>query len=203
MFLQKIFQNKKYADIVIVGLGNPGKEFQKTPHNAGFQAIDLLLEMLQQRKAIKREEHTKEYALYEARIQSKTVVLVKPLLFMNRSGQVTKKILSEYTTESPQCVWIVHDDIDLSLSSLRISFNSQSAGNKGVQSIIDALERKDFYRFRIGVRPNEQFDPVVFVTKQLQPTQQKTLAETVNKCVFALVESIATSPQQVQKQSMK
>lgn len=199
MFLQKVFKNKKHADIVIVGLGNPGKEFKKTPHNAGFEVIDLLLEMLQQRKAIKREEHTKEYALYQAHIQSKTVILVKPLLFMNKSGQVLKKILSEYVTQSPQCVWVVHDDIDLPLSSLRISFDSQSAGNKGVQNIIDELERKDFYRFRIGVRPNEQFDPVVFVTKPLQPTQQKTLAETVNKCVFALVESIATSPQHAQQ----
>lgn len=200
MFLQKIFNNKKHADIVIVGLGNPGKEYKKTPHNAGFETIDLLLEMLKQRNAIKNEQHTKEYALYEARIQSKTVVLVKPLLFMNKSGVVLKKILNEYVTESPQCVWIVHDDIDLPLSALRISFNSQSAGNKGVQSIIDALERKDFYRFRIGVRPNEQFDPVVFVTKPLQPTQQKTLADTVNQCVFALIESIATDPQHAQKQ---
>ena len=200
MFLQKIFQNKKHADIVIVGLGNPGKEFKNTPHNAGFEAIDLLLEMLKQRKAIKDEQHTKEYALYEARIQSKTVLLVKPLLFMNKSGPVLKKILNGYTTQSPQCVWVIHDDIDLPLSSLRISFNSQSAGNKGVQSIIDTLERKDFYRFRIGVRPNEQFDPGVFVTKPLQPTQRKTLAESVNKCVFALIESIATNPQHAQQQ---
>ena len=200
MFLQKIFHNKKHADILIVGLGNPGKEYKKTPHNAGFETVDLLLDMLKQRNAIQREEHTKEYALYEAQIQSKVVVLMKPLLFMNKSGQSVKKVLDIYATESPQCVWVVHDDIDLPLSSLRVNFDSQSAGNKGVQSIIDALGRKDFYRFRIGVRPDGQFNPGVFVTKSLQPPQQKILTDTIHKCVFALLESIATNPQHAKRQ---
>lgn len=199
MFLQNLLKkDRKKADIILVGLGNPGANYKNTPHNAGFEAIDLLGTILKEKEAIKNEEHKKEYALYEAHIKSKVVLLVKPLLFMNRSGFALQKIFEEYEIPN-QNIWIVHDDIDLPLSSFRVSHDSSSAGNKGVQNIIDTLNRKDFYRFRIGIKPSADFDTNIYVTEKLEEKEKQKLENSIRECILYIVESIPKKEVEVKK----
>ncbi len=116
--------------ILIVGLGNSGKKYEKTRHNIGFRVINALQE----------------------EIFDKNIIFLKPDTFMNNSGVAVKKIL-KYSKLKTQDLIVIHDDIDLPIGSIRISKNSSSGGHKGVQSIIDNLETKNFTRIRIGIRP--------------------------------------------------
>ena len=200
MFLQNLFKKQqKPVDIVIVGLGNPGKEYKNTPHNIGFELVDAFVNLLKEREKKIQEHHTKQCAVYETTLKSKRIVFVKPLLYMNRSGVVLKQVLQQYDLPSLKNVWVVHDEIDLPFALLRISFDSQSAGNKGVQNIIDNLDSKQFYRFRIGVRPHGTFNTDQYVTQKLEKQDIDRLDQCVKQCIVALVESIQTSPKQAKQ----
>lgn len=113
---------------LIIGLGNPGKEYEKTYHNAGFLAVDFLTENLPDFKFLKSD------------------------IFMNQSGDFVKKAIKKYKIK-PEELMIAHDDGDIELGKCKISFNRGSAGHKGVESIIKSLKTKNFYRLRIGTRP--------------------------------------------------
>jgi len=117
-------------------LGNPGKVYENTYHNAGFLLIDYLLS---KKPAIPN---------FEFRISK----LLKPDVYMNESGGFVKKALKRKGAK-PEEVLIVHDDSDLSLSSCKLDFDRGSAGHKGVASVINALGTKKFWRLRIGIRP--------------------------------------------------
>ncbi|MBI2042670.1 MAG: aminoacyl-tRNA hydrolase [Candidatus Nealsonbacteria bacterium] len=114
---------------LIIGLGNPGKKYEKTRHNFGFLAIDEL------------QKQT-----------PKDAILLKPDTFMNKSGKAVKEKAAYYKIK-PQDIWVIHDDIDLPLGEYKISRGQGSAGHKGVQSIIDELGTKDFNRIRLGICP--------------------------------------------------
>lgn len=136
---------------LIVGLGNPGKEYQKTRHNAGFMMLD----------AIAKEydfpvfKLSKKYAslVSEGILGRAKVVLAKPQTFMNNSGVAIKSLTKNYKLQTKNLV-VVHDDIDISLGKVKISKGSGSAGHKGVDSIIQSLGTKDFTRIRIGIQPS-------------------------------------------------
>jgi len=115
--------------ILIAGLGNPGKKYEKTRHNIGFRVIDEL-----------------------AKQQSGDFVLLKPQTFMNNSGDEVSAKVNFYKIK-PADLWVVHDDIDLKIGEFKISRNRGSAGHKGVESIIKKLGTKDFNRIRIGTCP--------------------------------------------------
>lgn len=113
---------------LIIGLGNPGKEYEKTYHNAGFLAIDFLTK------------------------NSPIPKLLKTDVFMNQSGSFVAKISKKHHIK-PDEILIIHDDSDIELGNYKLSFNRGSAGHNGVESIIKALKTKNFWRLRIGIRP--------------------------------------------------
>ncbi len=115
--------------ILIVGLGNPGKKFQKTRHNLGFRVVDKL-----------------------RFLKDKKIILAKPQTFMNLSGKAVKSLMTKYKVP-PLNLWVIHDDIDLPLGKIRISKGRGAAGHKGVESIIEELKTKNFIRLRIGIQP--------------------------------------------------
>jgi len=136
--------------ILIVGLGNPGRRFILTRHNVGFSFIDHL-------KKLGRFGPWKVSKLLEAKFSKgklfqKTVVLVKPLTFMNASGRAVLKIARYYKIPKEN-ILIVHDDIDIEIGRIKISKDKSSGGHKGVESVIESLGSKDFVRFRIGIAP--------------------------------------------------
>ena len=144
---------------LIVGLGNPGKKYNKTRHNVGFRVIDEI------KKSLKNRDD---------------IVLSKPDTFMNNSGIAVKKIL-KYSKINTRDLIVVHDDIDLPFGTIRTSKDSSSAGHKGVQSIIDELKSKDFTRVRIGIRPEYEVDAIEFVLKNFNKDEEKKLKEIIKK----------------------
>jgi len=136
---------------IILGLGNPGKKYEKTRHNFGFMALDFLRAEL---KKFSRWSKKNNFAalLAEGEIAGEKILLAKPQTFMNRSGQTAKAIAGFYQIDLAD-ILVVHDDIDLPLGVLRLSKNASAAGHKGVRSIIEALGDKNFVRVRLGIHP--------------------------------------------------
>ena len=148
---------------LIVGLGNPGKKYEKTRHNIGFRVVDEM-----------------ETSFDAA--QDKNLIFLKPDNFMNNSGRAVKKIL-KYSKLKTQNLIVVHDDVDLLFGDIRVSKDASSAGHKGVQSIIDTLGTKDFTRIRIGIRPSHKVDTEKFVLQNFSKDEEKHLPEIIKKAV--------------------
>ncbi len=143
---------------LIVGLGNPGIEHERTRHNLGFTIIDALLKdfSLSTQGLLKEEKKFKseivEVSWQPKRGKEEKAILVKPLTYMNGSGLAVSSISNFYKIDSAQ-IWVIHDEIDLPLGAMKIRFGGASAGHKGVESIIKHLGTDKFWRFRIGIGP--------------------------------------------------
>lgn len=134
---------------LIIGLGNPGKEYLHTRHNAGFLALDFIL------KEIETTSCESKFAakICEARMPDK-VLFIYPETYMNNSGQAIKQLMDFYKLE-PKNILVIHDDIDLPLGVLKFTESSGTAGHNGIKSIIESLGTQDFRRIRIGVESRE------------------------------------------------
>lgn len=131
---------------LIAGLGNPGKEYEKTRHNSGFMAVDLLAEKLNVSVS-----SVKWNALTEiVRIEGQPVLLMKPLTYMNESGNAVIQAVNYYHID-PSDVLIIHDDMDLPVGSVRIRKKGSSGGQKGMKSVIAHMGTDEISRIRIGV----------------------------------------------------
>ena len=131
---------------LIVGLGNPGKEYESTRHNIGFMVLDRLSHELGAGPVVWQTDTKKN--VMTAKIGD--VLLVKPLTFMNKSGFAVKALVDFYKLESAD-VWVAHDDIDLPLGKIRIRQKGGTAGHNGVDSILQQLKSDLFVRFRLGI----------------------------------------------------
>jgi len=144
---------------LIVGLGNPGSKYESTKHNVGFLVIEHLLKDLEpvkksnwdRNEKLKSEIFTFEYQPKVGK--SEKVILAKPLTYMNNSGMAVS-LLSKYFKVKPKDIWIIHDEFDLPLGSMKIRFGGSAAGHHGVESVISALKTDKFYRFRMGIGLN-------------------------------------------------
>jgi len=141
---------------IIVGLGNPGKEYEKTRHNVGFISLDRIAKLYSFGDFKKEEKFEAEIS--QGEIAAEKVFLVKPQTFMNSSGRTVQKIMNFYKMGSNDLI-VIHDDLDITLGEFRIGSGSRSAGHKGVQSIIDFLDSKDFMRVRIGIKVEDRKIP--------------------------------------------
>ena len=144
---------------LVVGLGNPGEQYERTRHNVGFMILDAL-------------ESKPEYA-----------VLLKPQTLMNNSGKAVKE---KYHNDTQLIV--IHDDIDLPLGKIKISKNAGSAGHKGVESIIKEISTKDFIRIRIGIQPEKGKPNNIedFVLKEFTKKELPLLQEAIKNSLTAL-----------------
>jgi PTH1 family peptidyl-tRNA hydrolase len=132
---------------LIAGLGNPGKEYANTYHNVGFLAIDYLLHHSEENETSAQLIQQKKFAYYAL----PNLLLVKPLTFMNKSGEAIKAALSQFHT-TPEELLVIHDDADLPLGSYKIAKDRGAGGHHGIESIIEALGTNTFTRVRIGIR---------------------------------------------------
>lgn len=140
---------------LILGLGNPGKEYAATYHNVGFLAVERLkntitMTMTMARSGKERLFEWKEFCHSDR--DSDCTVLARPLIFMNDSGRAVKQLLQKFKTK-PEKILAIHDDSDIALGDYKLAYDRGAAGHNGVQSIINALGTKKFYRLRIGIRP--------------------------------------------------
>jgi peptidyl-tRNA hydrolase, PTH1 family len=139
---------------LIVGLGNPGIEYQFTPHNLGFLVVDRI--------ASERgvEIRNRQCRALTARVQvgDEPVLLAKPETYMNLSGVSVRELVAEYEAKPESDLIVVQDELDFPLGTLRIHTRRSSAGHNGIESIIGALGTQDFLRIRIGVAPERKVE---------------------------------------------
>ena len=143
--------------IMLVGLGNLGKEFENTRHNVGWAAIDALCANHQISSGASRGVKltlNKRFSAYlgKGEVHGMPLLLVKPTTMMNLSGQAVKKLADFYHLE-PKDIWIVSDDIDLPIGWIRVRQKGSAGGHKGLQSIIDRLGTQEVVRIRLGITP--------------------------------------------------
>lgn len=187
--------NKKNA-IVMVGLGNPGRKYTYTPHNAGFAMVDELKYILASDGIAMKETNKKEVAILEATLAERTLLLIKPLLFMNRSGEAIKRLSTNYKLKTTNYICLIHDDIDLPLGTIRIQSGGGAAGHKGVASIIEVLGENTFLRVRIGVlhlhMPQKRSPELMneYVTKKLRGENKKKFIQTVRSLAQLIAEAL-------------
>jgi len=172
---------------LIVGLGNPGKEYQKTRHNAGFLAMDKIVSQYSDIPTFNFQSKFKA-EISQGIINNEKVILVKPMTFMNNSGQAVQAVLDYYKI-NPKNIIIIHDDLDIPLGEFKISKNKNSGGHKGVQSIIDYLETKDFARIRIGIgtERNKKIPTEKFVLEKFSGEEMGKIERVIEKTIKLLV----------------
>jgi PTH1 family peptidyl-tRNA hydrolase len=162
--------------IFIIGLGNPGPQFNYTRHNVGFEILDLFASKYGFPEFSASEK-------YRGLVSAKdNVVLVKPGTFMNESGKSAAALLKN--TNNPTLV-VVHDEIDLPLGTMKFSQNSGAGGHKGVASIIQHLGNNEFIRLKIGIATDDKKAGEV-VLEKFSPDEQKTLQTVIEKAAEAL-----------------
>ncbi len=159
MFWRKL--GKSNSDLfVIVGLGNPGKEYTASRHNAGYLAIDRLMD----RYGIKLSSKKFDGLSGRGTIDGRKVMLVKPTTFMNNSGRCVKKIVDYYKLDPANDLVILYDDIDLEPGMMRVRTKGSAGSHNGMKSVIQHLKTQEFARIRIGVgTPPPQMDLVDWV----------------------------------------
>lgn len=157
---------------LIVGLGNPGKEYERTRHNTGFRAIDILADKLGC-----KIDKAKFQGLYgQAAYSGAKLFLLKPQTYMNLSGRSVVQ-LSAYYGIPPQRIIVLFDDISLAPGRLRIRGDGSAGGHNGIKSIIAELGSQDFPRVKIGVgaKPNPEFDLADWVLSSFSAKEEKDL----------------------------
>lgn len=170
------------APYLLVGLGNPGREYRETRHNVGFMVIDSVC---------------KAAGISLSRVQSKAIigvghfagrrlVLAKPQTFMNLSGQAIGALVRFYKVPLEQ-ILVAHDDLDLPIGTLRLRPSGGSAGQKGIASTIQHLGTQDFGRLRIGIgRPPGQMDPAAYVLQSFSSGEQPLVNQVLDRAVSAV-----------------
>lgn len=135
---------------LIVGLGNPGIEYQFTPHNLGFLAIDRIA---QQNGVMVDNRHCRALTA-RTRIGNEEVLLAKPETYMNLSGMSVRELMEEHELASVKDLLVIYDELDLPLGSIRIRERGSSAGHKGMESVMGALGTQEVSRMRLGSAPD-------------------------------------------------
>ena len=168
---------------IVVGLGNPGPEYENTRHNAGFHVVDLLAENL--RVTYWKDEAGAKVGV--VRFGDDDLVLAKPQTYMNLSGKAVAKLVRAYEA-APEDVIIVHDDLDLPEQTVRVKRGGGHGGHNGLRSLADALGSSEFLRVRIGIgRPPGRQDPADVVLEQMRQETAEKLADIVPHAAQAVL----------------
>lgn len=184
-----MFFSKKPKDpVMIVGLGNPGGQYQNTRHNVGFRAIDAIEPLMQNAKSSKKMKAE----IVSGSIEGQNVLLVRPQTYMNESGQAVGAISRYYNIPSDRII-VIFDDISLEPGRLRIRAKGSAGGHNGVKSVIEHLQGDGFVHVKIGVgaKPHPDYDLVRWVLGNLHD-EAKTAVEEVLKEMPDLVKALLT-----------
>lgn len=137
--------------LIILGLGNPGEEYQNTYHNVGWLALDYLREEFIRDGMSEKIGKWNSFKYSELSNQENKYILVFPNTYMNLSGKAVVEAIKNFNADISNLI-VIHDDSDLPIGELKRSIGSGAAGHNGVDSIINSLGTKDFYRIRVGIR---------------------------------------------------
>ncbi len=162
---------------VVVGLGNPGSEYVNTRHNAGFLAVDVLLE----KYGFEKTKTEFNAQVYLSQVNGEKVYFLKPLTFMNNSGQAVQALLSYYKIAITDLI-ILYDEKDFPLGRAQFKTQGSSGGHNGIKSIMQSLNNQDFKRLRLGIgQPQSQGGLIAWVLAKFSQEELVTLKATVNQ----------------------
>ena len=177
---------KPETTYLLIGLGNPGREYRDTRHNVGFMLIDRLIVRLNARGMKVQSKAIVTTATYEDR----KLILAKPQTYMNLSGQSAQGLLNFYKLPVENML-IAHDDLDILFGTIRIRPKGGPGGQGGMASAISQLGTKDFPRLRIGIgRPPGRMDPAAYVLQDFSREELKVLSEIVDRAAEAALEFV-------------
>lgn len=200
-FLRRLFQEQSTTEPManvkaIVGLGNPGPQYARNRHNIGFQAVELFA----RRHGIEIAKMQNKALIGDGWIsrlgQRQKVLLIKPLTFMNNSGEAVAP-LARYYDVDPAELLVLCDDLDIASGQLRLRANGSSGGQNGIKSIIRHLGTQDFPRLRVGIgRPPGRMDPADFVLQNFSQQEEESfgplrerIADAVETWIFEGVDA--------------
>ena len=168
---------------IIVGLGNPGREYRETRHNIGFMLIDRLAARLD--GSLRRVQS--KAIIGSVTKNDNKIILAKPQTFMNLSGQAVQGLVRFYKIPLENLI-IAHDDLDLPFGTLRIRPGGGAGGQKGIKSTIQHLGTQDFPRLRLGIgRPPGRMDAAAYVLQDFAKGDEQILSETLDRAVDAVL----------------
>ena len=163
---------------LVVGLGNPGIEYQFTPHNLGFLTIDRIAERCTVNVASRRCQA----ATGKARIAGNEVLLAKPETYMNLSGLSVRKLVEELEINPADGLIVVYDELDLPFGTLRLKQRGGTAGHNGVESLVGSLGTDEFVRVRLGIRPDYPVrDGAKYVLAQFKKSQLEAVNDLIER----------------------
>lgn len=174
---------KTNEPFLVVGLGNPGRQYQNTRHNAGFMVVDRLAERL----GVRFSRLQFRALVVDGRYQERKIILAKPQTYMNESGQAVGALVRFYKI-TRENIMVVHDDVDLPFGVLRLRPAGSSGGQKGMESIIERLGTQDFPRLRVGIgRPPGQMLAAAYVLQEFDRDEKEELPAVIDRAVDALL----------------
>ncbi len=176
---------------LIVGLGNPGEEYQFTPHNLGFMVVDRIA------KDLRVDVKNRRCRALTARgtMAGQQVILAKPETFMNLSGHAVLDLVEEYQVDVKSDLIVIYDELDLPLGALRIRQQGGTAGHNGMESVQGALGTDEFLRIRLGIAPErEAGDAAKYVLTPFRKGQERIVNELVANAVEAVEMIVKSGP---------
>ena len=168
---------------LIVGLGNPGKEYENTRHNIGFFMVDSYLGSVDW-----KEKFNGLY--YQTVISSEKVIFLKPCMYINLSGEVIRKYVDYFKIDISD-IFIIHDDLDLDTGMYRLRATGRSAGHNGLKNIEKCLGTQEYKRLKIGISNNKNIDTKDYVLGKISSDDMKEF-NNISKTVNSIIEDFVT-----------
>ena len=182
--------------VLVMGLGNPGPEYELTRHNEGFLAVDTLAEKYR----VKLDRHEMHSVLGRGRAAGSDVIIAKPLTFMNESGRAAKGLLKAYGL-GPEQMIVVYDEMDFPFAKVKRKFGGGGAGHNGVGSILERLGTDQFHRVRIGVgRPDRTKHNVDYLLTRFTDDELTDLNPVLEEAVNRIEETLIAIKSHTQSQ---
>lgn len=180
------------TNYTVVGLGNPGDEYVETRHNMGRMVLDAFVK---KNDCVDWKEDKKLKSLVSnGKVGKNKAVLIKPETFMNKSGEAVKSLIK--SKKAAATLVVIHDDLDLPLGKIKISFNKSSGGHRGVESVIKAVKTEEFIRLRMGIsgetaggkikKPQGEEKVIDAILGEFKESEKLELKKTIKKAVVAL-----------------
>ena len=177
---------------ILVGLGNPGEEYLETRHNMGRMVLDAFLKAHDLKDWVENKKF--KSLITEGKVGKNKVMLLKPETFMNKSGESVKSLIT--SKKKAETLVVIHDDLDLPLGRIKISFNKSSGGHNGVESIMRAIKTEAFIRLRLGIsgetasgkikKPQGEEKVIDSILGEFKKSEEGELKKVIKKSVIAL-----------------
>ena len=163
---------------LIVGLGNPGKEYENTRHNIGFSLLDVIAN--DKRLNFNNEKFNAKYI--EVNVEGERVILIKPLSYMNLSGIVVRKYM-DYFKINKDDLLVIQDDLDMVLGKIKFVYNSSAGGHNGIKNIEDQISTREYLRLKIGISNDKNVDTKDYVLSRFSKNDLEILNNSYSKLI--------------------